>query len=107
MAIDVIVCGAAGRMGKLLVSLVHEHPEARIVGAIEAANDAMVPRTPERDATAVLPRVLAAIARSVETLPAASIGRDTVLLGEGVGVDSLDVLRIVSEIEAEFDLTLD
>lgn len=37
MAIDVIVCGAAGRMGKLLVSLVHEHPEARLVGAVEAA----------------------------------------------------------------------
>ena len=37
MAIDVIVCGAAGRMGKLLVSLVHENSEARLIGAVEAA----------------------------------------------------------------------
>jgi 4-hydroxy-tetrahydrodipicolinate reductase len=37
MAVNVIVCGAAGRMGKLLVTLVHEHHEARLVGAIEAA----------------------------------------------------------------------
>lgn len=36
MSINVIVCGAAGRMGKILVSLVQEHPEARLVGAIEA-----------------------------------------------------------------------
>ncbi len=37
MSINVIVCGAAGRMGKVLVSLVQEHQEARLVGAIEAA----------------------------------------------------------------------
>lgn len=37
MAIDVIVCGAAGRMGKILVSLVQENSEARLVGAVEAA----------------------------------------------------------------------
>jgi len=80
---------------------------ARIVRVPEAANDAMLPRAPEKDETAVLPRVLAAIARSVETLPADAIGRDTVLLGEGVGVDSLDILRIVSEVEVEFDITLD
>lgn len=36
MPINVIICGAAGRMGKLLVSLVQEHPETRLVGAIEA-----------------------------------------------------------------------
>jgi 4-hydroxy-tetrahydrodipicolinate reductase len=36
MPINIIVCGAAGRMGKLLVSLVHEHQDTRLVGAIEA-----------------------------------------------------------------------
>jgi 4-hydroxy-tetrahydrodipicolinate reductase len=36
MPSNVIVCGAAGRMGKLLVTLVQEHPEARLVGAVEA-----------------------------------------------------------------------
>jgi serine acetyltransferase/acyl carrier protein len=80
---------------------------ARIVRIPEAANDAAAGRVPERGGAAVLPRVLAALARSVETLSAGAIGRDTVLLGEGVGVDSLDVLRIVSEIEEEFDVTLD
>jgi 4-hydroxy-tetrahydrodipicolinate reductase len=36
MPTNVIICGAAGRMGKLLVSLVREHPQMRLVGAIEA-----------------------------------------------------------------------
>jgi 4-hydroxy-tetrahydrodipicolinate reductase len=35
--INVIVCGAAGRMGKLLVSLTHENAEMQLAGAIEAA----------------------------------------------------------------------
>jgi len=37
MPINVIVCGAAGRMGKLLVSLVHENKGMQVAGAIEAA----------------------------------------------------------------------
>ena len=37
MAVNVVVCGAAGRMGKLLVSLVQENPATQLVGAIEAA----------------------------------------------------------------------
>ncbi len=37
MPINVIVCGAAGRMGKLLVSLVHENTEMRLAGAVEAS----------------------------------------------------------------------
>ncbi len=36
MPANVIVCGAAGRMGKQLVALVHENPVARLVGAVEA-----------------------------------------------------------------------
>lgn len=36
MPTNIIVCGAAGRMGKLLVSLVHDHSEMRLVGAVEA-----------------------------------------------------------------------
>lgn len=79
---------------------------ARVVRMPEAVNDAG-PLPPESDAASVLPRVLAAVARSVDTLSAGKIGRDTVLVGQGVGVDSLDVLRIISELEAEFNLTLD
>ncbi len=37
MSINVIVCGAAGRMGKVLVSLIQEQQGARLVGAIEVA----------------------------------------------------------------------
>jgi 4-hydroxy-tetrahydrodipicolinate reductase len=36
MPTNIIVCGAAGRMGKLLVTLVQEHPDTRLAGAIEA-----------------------------------------------------------------------
>src|SRR5713101_1781268 len=42
MPINVIVCGAAGRMGKLLVTLVQEHPETRLLGAIEAADHSAI-----------------------------------------------------------------
>ncbi len=38
MATNIVICGAAGRMGKLLVRLIHEHPDAQLVGAIEAAD---------------------------------------------------------------------
>jgi len=44
MPTNVIVCGAAGRMGKLLVGLVQEHPETRLVGAIEAVKHPAVGR---------------------------------------------------------------
>lgn len=36
MGTDLIVCGAAGRMGRLLIALGHAHPETTIVGAVEA-----------------------------------------------------------------------
>lgn len=42
MPTPVVVCGAAGRMGKLLVRLVHEHPDLQLVGAVEAADHPVV-----------------------------------------------------------------
>ena len=42
MSTKVIVCGAAGRMGKLLVSLVQEHAETRLAGAVEALGHAAI-----------------------------------------------------------------
>jgi 4-hydroxy-tetrahydrodipicolinate reductase len=42
MPTNVIICGAAGRMGKLLVTLVQEHPETRLVGAIEAPSHSAI-----------------------------------------------------------------
>ena len=37
MGTNIVICGAAGRMGKMLVRLIHEHPDAQLAGAIEAA----------------------------------------------------------------------
>jgi 4-hydroxy-tetrahydrodipicolinate reductase len=37
MALGIIVCGAAGRMGRTLTSLVAQNPETTLVGAVEAA----------------------------------------------------------------------
>jgi 4-hydroxy-tetrahydrodipicolinate reductase len=34
--VDLVVCGAAGRMGRLLIALAREEPGMRVVGAIEA-----------------------------------------------------------------------
>ncbi len=40
-------------------------------------------------------------------IPNDAIGEDTVLLGEGMGLDSIELLRVISEVEEEFGLTLD
>jgi 4-hydroxy-tetrahydrodipicolinate reductase len=42
MPINVIICGAAGRMGKLLVSLVQDNPETRLVGTVEAQRHSVI-----------------------------------------------------------------
>jgi 4-hydroxy-tetrahydrodipicolinate reductase len=42
MATPIIVCGAAGRMGRVLVQLVHQHPDARLHAAIEATSNATI-----------------------------------------------------------------
>lgn len=38
MSTSLIVCGAAGRMGRTLVSLIVQNPATTLVGAVEAAN---------------------------------------------------------------------
>lgn len=42
MSASFVVCGAAGRMGRLIVSLVRETPGARLAAAVEAAGHAAV-----------------------------------------------------------------
>lgn len=42
MSTPLIVCGAAGRMGRMLVSLIAETPEAALAGAVEAPGHAAV-----------------------------------------------------------------
>jgi len=53
-------------------------------------------------------RVCALVADTLE-LPrhARPIGPDTRLHGAGLGVDSLDALRLVAELEETFDVTID
>jgi 4-hydroxy-tetrahydrodipicolinate reductase len=40
--VDVVVCGAAGRMGRMIVGLAAEAPDARVVGAIESPGHAAI-----------------------------------------------------------------
>ena len=37
MSIRVIICGAAGRMGREVVKAVHSDPELEVVGAVDVA----------------------------------------------------------------------
>lgn len=36
LPVPLVVCGAAGRMGRRIIALAHEDPEVRIVGAVES-----------------------------------------------------------------------
>jgi len=56
----------------------------------------------------VLQRVVKAIANGsgVTTLGGA-LGAETVLLGGGVGLDSIEMLHLISAVEEEFGLTID
>jgi len=59
-----------------------------------------------RDAT-LLERLAELIKRSVDRASTSEVHAHTPLLGDGVGLDSLDVLRLINEIEEEFGLTID
>ncbi|MBI3303416.1 MAG: 4-hydroxy-tetrahydrodipicolinate reductase [Deltaproteobacteria bacterium] len=87
MPINVIVCGAAGRMGKLLVSLVQDHPETRLVGAIEALGHSAV----GKDAGEVAG--IGAIGVKVTDDYGAVAAPDTVALDFTVAEAALDHLR--------------
>jgi acyl carrier protein len=53
-------------------------------------------------------RVLTLIQKTLEApLPADEITADIGLLGRGIGLDSIEILALVSAIETEFDLTID
>ncbi|MCL6640034.1 MAG: acyl carrier protein [Candidatus Rokubacteria bacterium] len=56
----------------------------------------------------VLPRLLARLAETVELpVPVEDITEETGLLGQGLGLDSIEVLSLVAAIEEEFGLTID
>jgi serine O-acetyltransferase len=83
---------------------------ARIVGrrgAPDAAPQARQPRGTLGRETALLERLAALIRRSIDRASSNEVNAHTPLLGDGVGLDSLEVLRLLNEIEEEFGLTID
>jgi acyl carrier protein len=53
-------------------------------------------------------RLIALLRRNVEAVPLpAAMDRSTGLLGEGIGLDSVEILKLVCVIEEEFELTID
>lgn len=84
---------------------------ARIVGrrgtAAGAAGKPAPPRAPVSGDPALLERLAALVRRSIDRASSSEVGAHTPLLGDGVGLDSLDVLRLINEIEEEFGLTID
>ncbi len=59
-------------------------------------------------AATVLPRLLNRLADTVElTVPIDEIDEGTGLLGQGLGLDSVEVLSLVTALEEEFGLTID
>ena len=64
---------------------------------------------PSREAPdELVSRLVSLLRRTVEvvTMPS-QVDRSTGLLGEGIGLDSVEILKLVCAIEEEFDLTID
>lgn len=85
---------------------------ARIVGRRGTPHRATAAkRAPARASsareTALLERIVALIRRSIDGTSAREVDAHTPLLGGGVGLDSLEILRLINEIEEEFGLTID
>jgi serine O-acetyltransferase len=56
----------------------------------------------------VLKRLVEVITNNTEgTKSGDAIGENTVLIGEGIGLDSIEMLHVISAIEEEFGLTID
>ena len=88
--IDVVVAGAAGRMGHRIVACLRDAPDLRLVGALEA------PGSPAlgRDAGELAGVGRAGIAVGAD--PAAAITRDRVLIEFSVPEASLEHFRLVA-----------
>lgn len=55
----------------------------------------------------ILERVVGLLEGVLATPPQASIDERTGLLGQGIGLDSIEILALVSAIEGDFDVTID
>ena len=88
---DVVVAGAAGRMGSRLVALLQTESDLRLVAALEAPGHAALGR--DAGEVAGVGRVGVPIAGD----PAAVLGRDRILVEFSVPEASLQHLRLVSD----------
>jgi|SRR5215468_1730142 len=88
---DVVVAGAAGRMGSRLVALLQTEAELRLVGALEAPGHAALGR--DAGEVAGVGRVGVPIAGD----PATVLGRDRILVEFSVPEASLEHLQLVSQ----------
>jgi serine O-acetyltransferase len=83
---------------------------ARIVGRRGAAPVRAAEPTPARVPVSrdpvLLERLAGLIRRNLDA-SCSEVANDTSLLGDGAGLDSLDILRLINEIEEEFGLTID
>jgi serine O-acetyltransferase len=84
-------------------ALDHELAAAPVNGA-RSAQPVTTDGGPSR--AAILERLLPLIASVLED-PRQPIDEGTGLLGEGIGVDSIEILKLVCAIEEEFELTID
>ncbi len=91
MPTSMIVCGAAGRMGRMLIQIITQTPSARLVGAIEAAGNP----TLGRDAGEVAG--LAALGVKITDDYAALARPDTVTLDFTNAEAAIEHLRLAVE----------
>jgi 4-hydroxy-tetrahydrodipicolinate reductase len=87
---EVVVAGAAGRMGSRLVALLKDDPELRLVAALEAPGHAAVGR--DAGESAGVGRLSVPITDHVE----AAIGKDRILIEFSVPEASLAHVRVVA-----------
>src|SRR5512144_1145557 len=91
MPVPMIVCGAAGRMGRALIGLIDEHPDAHLHAAIETAGHPAL----GRDAGVLAGRAPLGVAVGDDY--AAAAAADTVTLGFTVASAAVDHLRTAAE----------
>jgi serine O-acetyltransferase len=77
-------------------------------GALISEQPSSESRDSSTDSRALVRRLVEVITSNVPVaVPADTISENTVLLGEGIGLDSIEMLHVISAIEEEFGLTLD
>jgi serine O-acetyltransferase len=81
---------------------------ARILLREQADAASAAPGEGKPPAADTVERLVDLLRRNVEAVPLpASMDGSTALLGEGIGLDSVEILKLVCAIEEEFDLTID